>query len=976
MSTQNNPATLVTAIEKSGNSDIILTIMRKKIIVISLIILLAGAGTAIYINTFFLPTQLRQMIIRQAQESLGRKVSVGEIEYHFIKGFILHDLVVYERNSPQEPFLKISAARFNVFFPQLIRNRKIIIPSITIDSPSLLIIREGETLWNFSDMLDKLASKNNPGERPFIFIGNISVIGGKIAYRDKTGKQEFSEALDNINAKINLSLKGSVQFLVDAVIPRSNSAIRAKGDYALLTKELSSQISLQNIPLAEYLPRFYAGKDFQINKGFIPSADVALTWEEGTITAQGELLIDDLSVKIADKVLRGNLTLSKTKLTLHDTEAELLTDLKLGKGYFKISADQEISGDLTAQDTSLAWDQQTMNIQTAFQIQNFLAGLPADQEIKGTLSATDTTLSLENKKVHLQTALQLKGADILLPEGRKFSGNPFIELQLEYDPQAKTPLQYSGSFQVEQAIYSGLPQVKQITDVKGKIQFATDTARTDSLEFKAFDTRIQMNGELNNFARPEVNVQFSAADFDLEKAALFVPELLEKNSLAPSGRTTLQGSYQGPLNASTQNVFAVTAQLKDAAVESKRLGQKVTGLFGEIKYLPNSVSWKNLRGVVLGKDYILNGEARLSAQPSISTTVQSENLNFSAQTKILKDNIQINSLSGKYFNSGFDIKGDIQLVDGQGPNLDLTGRVELEARDLAAIFPSAQKQFESIKPAGRAAGDFRLKGPAQDWRGWELSLSASAAKLSLYGYNFTNPQLQIETKDRAVNKLNLTSSVYNGELALLATADLKEQDIPFQLTGNLTNLELARLRVDTPLKDDYLSGKLSANVYLYGPINKSNAIKGQGHFEAKEGSLWRSNLFHGLWKTLLIPEYQDVVFTDAAADFQIENARVKTENLTIISQPVDLSVKGWIDFSSNLDLHVDLRFKEAALLKSSSLKKGPTAILTQANNYLTIKISGTLNQPNYSTKIGAGKVMEKTKDTLIDGIRNIFGEIF
>ena len=197
------------------------------------------------------------------------------------------------------------------------------------------------------------------------------------------------------------------------------------------------------------------------------------------------------------------------------------------------------------------------------------------------------------------------------------------------------------------------------------------------------------------------------------------------------------------------------------------------------------------------------------------------------------------------------------------------------------------------------------------------------------------------------------------------------------MAAKLQNINLELFRKNSPWKKQEFSGLLTALWDASGPWRKPGQIKGGGTLSVSQGVIWKFNLLQGIWRTLLIPEFEDIVFTSATADFEIKDKRIRTQNLFMTGKMADLNGQGWVDFDKNIRLTISPKFKETEILRSKTyLKKGPSSLLSQADGYLTIKVSGTLDSPSYEVVTMPSRIIEKTTDFLFEGVKGIFDEIF
>ncbi|MDO8580342.1 MAG: hypothetical protein Q7S13_02560, partial [Candidatus Omnitrophota bacterium] len=169
-------------------------------------------------------------------------------------------------------------------------------------------------------------------------------------------------------------------------------------------------------------------------------------------------------------------------------------------------------------------------------------------------------------------------------------------------------------------------------------------------------------------------------------------------------------------------------------------------------------------------------------------------------------------------------------------------------------------------------------------------------------------------------------------------------------------------RMKNKVKDENLSGMLNVNAYVQGPFKQLEALKGNAAFSIHEGFLGK-----------LIPAYNDAYFTDAQADFIIENKRLRTDNAILISKIVQLKAQGWIDFDQTINFDISPQISELAIAQGETSKINPSNFLAPI---LNIKATGTLTNPAFSIKTGPVKVLQKTSDILMDNMGTILEEIF
>jgi len=949
--------------------------MKRKFLIILVTILILGTGSFFYVNNILLPTQFKYIAINNLEQFLNRKVTIEKIGYDLLKGFVIHDLVIYQKRSIHKPFVKTKQISINIILPALVQTKRIITPFIKIASPEIYIVRKGKKLWNFSDLLEKAKHQDEERKTPPFILKSIIISEGQVFYSDNTLDPPLEEIFDNTNIKANLSLKKVVSFLANTTISKNNSSISIKGEFLVDDKKLNSKINIDNVLLSRHLSSFYKNNIFRLDSALIKSANIDLAATDKNIALSGDVQIDKSDIRIStNKRFKGQIELNNASLSINGKNIVMEGDISLNKANFKINPDRELSGNLSSKDITLTFIDKVFNLKSSFQLNNARYKFGKNKDFQGTLSGTETFLSVSNKKVTLKGFFQVSNADFKFGKDIALLGSSSADLKLNYDPETKKPLSYSGTLSTDQASFRGLPFIDKASSIKGKFEFETDQIKSNLVEFIALDTAAQLSGQLSNFQRPTVDVELATKETDINKIKHFIPEFIEKHKLVMDGRALFRATYRGHLNKLNSGGLALIIHFNKANIKSKKFDQSLADVSGEIGYDSRVISWRDLQGIFGERNYLLNGKANLFIIPAIATTIKAEGLDALAQIKLLPDSVQISSLEGSYRDMKFDINGDVRLKEKQSPDLNLNGNIELELDSIANVFPSLKDKLKNLNPKGTVKLIGSLKGAYDDWRNWELKFSSQAPKVTLSGYTLDDVSLQYEQKDQSINQCDLLAGAYGGKLNVLSSALLSEEDIPSQLSFTLESANLAKLKKDTSFKSSELSGTMDLSFGLNGPLLNTDKISGQGKLGIAKGYLWKTNLLPGLLKNLLIQKYRNVVFTDASADFTIFERRIETNNFMLTSEAVDLLGQGWIDFDTNIEVSISPEFKKIALVKSNLF--GDTNLLAQADNLFVIKFTGTLNKPNYSFQTGPERIIEKTTNFLIDGIQNIFEGIF
>ncbi|HQP10331.1 MAG TPA: AsmA-like C-terminal region-containing protein, partial [Candidatus Omnitrophota bacterium] len=412
----------------------------------------------------------------------------------------------------------------------------------------------------------------------------------------------------------------------------------------------------------------------------------------------------------------------------------------------------------------------------------------------------------------------------------------------------------------------------------------------------------------------------------------------------------------------------------------ENLPEMFTGVSGNVYYKKDFLRWQNLKGHYKEKPYTFNGELHDFSRPLIDTTAIGEHINLTAQVKVLRSAFQLIAFTGRWFDSSFDLKGDVHLFNNDDADIDLRGKLDLNLENIGSFFPQLKDRMQQAHLLGVLSGQGVFMGKWSDWRNWQLAFDGTSEKIMLKGYPLEKVAFKFTQRDRTISKCNLASMVYGGNLDVLSSVDLRSDHAPFTATISVKNLDFAKYREDKKPKNKRLAGILQGSAELKGSALELKKMTGQGSVNIANGHLWHWSVLSGITKALLIPEFEHSVFTEARGDFTVGDGKISSNNLRMASQYVTLNGKGWIDFDTNLNFDIKPEFSELAILQSDSLKKGPTSIITQTDNYLNIKISGTLAHPHHWVEKSPMKIIEGTiKDTtgtIKEVIGGVVGEIF
>jgi hypothetical protein len=321
--------------------------------------------------------------------------------------------------------------------------------------------------------------------------------------------------------------------------------------------------------------------------------------------------------------------------------------------------------------------------------------------------------------------------------------------------------------------------------------------------------------------------------------------------------------------------------------------------------------------------------------------------------------VKIKECSLKLPDSDLAIKGTINIEEPQTPLFNLTLESNISLKDTFRFLPAnISENLKKIKVDGLCKVNGFLNGNAKEMKSWNAQLRLSSDTLSLYDLKLNNLYFTLQQKDGLINTDDLSANLYAGNLALQFGLNLLGNVPNYTAKLGLSNVDLAKLKMDTKLKDKDISGLLNMRLNLQGTTAGLATLQGDGTISVREGKLWELNLFKGLGEFLFLPIYHKIVFRDATANFLVRNSAIEIADSFLSSEELELSGTGKLQFDGSLDLALNSQINENLLKDSPDLRKITSAVL---GNLLVIKISGTIQKPEYKIVPGTKEIINQIK---------------
>ena len=960
----------------------------KRVIFILIVLLSLAVLSYLYVNQFLIPLQLKSYLVTHIQNSLQRPVAIEQVRFEPLKGFIIDNVIVGSKDtsaaSAGESLLTIKHIRVRIGLLPLIKNQ-IFIPSITLEEPVVQLTRHGKNQWNISDILpqgtsgtqgtpDTLStsdtstpiaqnqlpsSSKTPAKKTkekFQWVINRIIIqNAVIHYRDDSHEPSREKSFSNIDFLGSLTLNKTFSFLLTLVDAQKQPQFKIAGRVDFPKQTLMAKIFAHELLLPDYAVFIPSDVPFHVESGAFSTPEINIYHDKNQINVDGNFVLEKTKLQLNDKTtFAGSMRATIHSLSYSNNSLDLKSAFSIDDAQFASGDDLSFfSPHALATEFSLNLKNEKLEINTDLKLSQTHLNLGKEKSFQGDLNIPRIKLISAKNFLHLDISSDAHEGKLTF-NNLTLEDSPHLALSLTSSPLEETSIEYSGSIDFSNALLAGVPNLGQIENLKGTLLVQPNFLTTHSLSFTTHQTPFVLTGDVSYFDNPLLKLTLSSDHLDYANLWPLLPlEIQKKIPVDLKGYAAVQASYEGFLYAPQDAKLSVTARLNDTTLSHEPSKTNVSDITGDIIYQNDLLRWKNLRGTYLGQVLTLNGKFEDFSRPVIEASLNSARLNLSTEIKLLHSAFKIVSLKGNYFQSLFDITGDVHLPEGTGPYLDLNLLGDLQLENLKDIFPSLKESLDPWQPTGTISIDGLFRGNLNQWRDWQLVLKAQSPEISLAGYSFKNLLLEMNQRDRYVNKFNLNGQSYGGNLSMNATADLDGDDLPFKTSFQLENSDLSQLR--EKFKNEWLEGHLSLQSKLHGSLTDLNQWIGSGSFTIKDGLLGK-----------LIPQLEQAYFTSAQGDFAVKHKKISTRNTYLYSQTIDLKTKGSIDFNGNLDFDIVPDYDKLKFGSSTETTITPATLLKEI---LRIKVTGTLDKPHYAVQTSPLKILEKTADVFKGGLK-------
>lgn len=546
-------------------------------------------------------------------------------------------------------------------------------------------------------------------------------------------------------------------------------------------------------------------------------------------------------------------------------------------------------------------------------------------------------VSLKERVLNLNGAISSKDT-IVRNEKFALSGDFTFKPQIEYRLDDKT-VKYNAALQIKNAKFLGLKFTKEITEIQGDIYLDEKLARSENLKAKVFDSPVSIKGILEDFTQPVLKLKISSEHAKLNSLQGLLTEPPKNLVIDGEARVLMDLAYDAK-NPGLE--IKGVAAINSPKLKSALFKEPLENIRGVVIFSSAGLIWPNLLFNYLKVPYKIFGSMKNFQAPDINCELTSAGLWLKSSLAKRDNQVNINSCNGKYRQSEFDIKGTADIQQGI---LELTGKINLYLKNLFGLFTDKiREKLQKLKLDGSCKIEGTAKINLNDLKNLEANLKVTSGAFSVYDLKIDNAQFNLKQKNAILNTSDFSARSYDGTINAQFNLNLTTASPAYALNFILENIDLAKLKKDTKFKDTNIAGLFNTKGKLQGSTDSLDTLKGSGYLTVKDGNIWEISLFKGLGEFLFLPIYQKINFSTIDADFFIQDKKIQFANSFLGGKMMELATSGYIGFDSAIDLEMHTRISKSLLEDSPDLRKFGSLIF---GNLLNIKISGTLQKPEY-----------------------------
>ncbi len=574
--------------------------MKKFLLITTVIIAVLIITLILFIKIYVTPEKVKEFVVPTAEESLNRKINIGDVSINIFKGIGLKDFSVKEADQKTD---FVTCKDFFLKFKLLpLLSKKVVIDELKLVSPEISVIRNKDGKYNFEDIGQKKEAEKVKEEKQAEEAEGlpISLLVNKVAIDDaRFSLNDLMKELPDIksSADINISIKsidgtglstqGSIDLTLEEVVMKKPSEKKIKDITANL--EYAVHINLES-------------KDIRIDR-----ADIKI--QEIPVSLKGEVKKMKTSPEIDIEV-----SLPKVKTGEIQKLAAIFTDMKGLSLSGKLAADVKLKGALQKMDSlkangsillekigikyneidalidgNIKFDEKVMNINLKSTLDKNTAELKGS--VRNYFKNQNINLDIYSKKLSLDEIIPPEKAEARPPAQR-------VKPAPQKAPKEAEPVDLEltarGEIKIDSAVYKGMTMSNFYT----RYQFTNNKLKITEMTANAGKGKFDLTSVVD-ISKPGYRYNLSSS-LDSLHADEVVNSLFPKAQDTVFGllsfNLTLNGSGTLPENIKKNLVADGDFNIKDGKITNAKIAENLSR-FLDINEL-ETINLKEAKGTV------------------------------------------------------------------------------------------------------------------------------------------------------------------------------------------------------------------------------------------------------------------------------------------------------------------------------------------------------------------------------------------
>lgn len=530
-----------------------------------------------------------------------------------------------------------------------------------------------------------------------------------------------------------------------------------------------------------------------------------------------------------------------------------------------------------------------------------------------------------------------------------------IKLSARYELKDKA-FEYAGKLDVRRMDLAGIEAVGNLENIKANVEFNDSRLWSENIIADAYGMRWKARVNIFNFASPIFDIYADS------ESHLSVIQKMLKEEFNIKLPTDISGKADISLAIQTQPAQPLKMNgyiaLSRATVSLGSGNFPLEGVTGEVQFDLSGAKWSGINLMYRQTPYVSSGSLKDFNAPKIELEAASKDLSLKSGFSVYGPAIEISFLKGRYFDSTFSVAGRMSFDRPKSVAADITGTLELELKDLNKMIRNSTG-LQKMKLSGKILAEGSLNGDALDLKTCGIRAKIRSSDIAIYGLKLTDVIIDYAQAEGLGQIRSMRSAFYGGSLYASGKIDWTAKALPYSINADAKDVKLEDLKTDAGFKDKDVSGSIKAMAALTGTFKDATRLAGTGRISIANGRLWQLNLFKGLGSLIYTSDFSDVVFSEGSCDIKLAQKGFIINNFILKSELLDLYGSGTIGFDRAVNAALKAEVKEDAVGYGA---RGAIAMAVSSNT--AIKITGTVEKPEFKTKADLADVMGGIADAM------------